>query len=38
MRQKCLVKLYYGTYTTNQTVYCHEDDENDVIISNRFII
>lgn len=36
MTQKCKVRLQYGTYLHTTTVYCDENDENEVIVAKAF--
>jgi hypothetical protein len=36
MRQKCVVKLQYGTYEAEVIVFCNGDDESDYIKSKAW--
>lgn len=36
MRQKCIVKLQYGTYNGEEVVFCDENDESETIIARAW--
>ena len=36
MRQKCIVKLQYGSYSGEEIVYCDENDDTDTIIARAW--
>ncbi len=36
MRQRCIVKIQYGSYTGEEMVYCDENDETETIIEKAF--
>lgn len=33
---KCIVKLQYGSYKGEQTVYCDADDEDEMVIAKAW--
>lgn len=36
MKHKCIVKLWFGSYTGLETVYCEPDEDSDTVIARAW--